>query len=99
MHVTGRFSSAWKGAGSDFKGSLRVSSSPIADTGPLLSSHGNNLYNTNICKVGGGGAVMQKSRLLHLDCLCLYVHVDSEFQLHVNVTAKNGRNPYQECNV
>lgn len=55
MHVTGRFSSAWKGAGSDFKGSLRVSSSPIADTGPLLSSHGNNLYNTNICKVGGGG--------------------------------------------
>lgn len=40
MPVTGRFSSAWKGAGSNFRGSLRVSSSPIADTGPLLSSHG-----------------------------------------------------------
>jgi len=79
VHVNGRFSSVWKGAGSNFKCSFRVSHSPMADTRSLLSSHGNNLCNVSICKIGGLGVFCKKQTLLHLDCLCLYVHVDSEF--------------------
>lgn len=62
-HVNGRVPSAWKGGESNFK------RSHIGQTG----SHGQNLYNMNIFSCA------RKQTLLHLDFLCLYVHVEGDF--------------------
>lgn len=97
-HVNGRFPSAWKGAGSNFKCSFQVSSSPIADTGSLLSFHSKNLYNTNIWEVVGVLSCAKKQTLLHLDCLFVCT-CRQRIYLCVDVTAKNGRNTYSKCEV
>lgn len=90
-HVNGRFPSDWKGAGSNFKCALRVSSSPVADTVSLLSSCSNNLYNISICEVWclwvlfwfcwvlfHTVCIMQKSNAF-ASWLCLYMRVGREF--------------------